>query len=296
MKIKIILPIILLMAVCAAHADSPNGFAFLKISPDVRCGAMGDAGVVLGDASAGSYYNPALLGAEGSNGVTFAHNNWIVDTKVNFLEAHFNKPYIHWGVNVLSTGVDDIEIRSTPSPEPAAVIDSRNLCLGANLAYTFYDKLSLGMGVKYVEEKIYYESSGGWLFDFGAFCNIGDYRIGASVHNIGGVSEMDYEKPQVPMTFRAGAGIVKDLGIAGEIQLGGGLNMVRDEPLRGNIGMEWSPVDIVSFRGGYLIGYDERSYTLGVGLNYKRLGFDFAYIPFDSDLGNTNRFGFRIDF
>ena len=280
----------------AVFADAPNGLAFLKIGTDVRSSAMGDIGVVAGKPASASFYNPALLATTDKSGLTFAHNRWIVDTKMNFLEAHFTSP-IHWGMNLISTGVDDIEIRKSPSPEPISTIDSRDLSLGINLAYNIGQRLSVGMGVKYLEEKIFYETSDGWAFDFGANFRFHDHLFaGASVTNLGRMSKMDNQRPELPTTYRAGIAWLWDMGSLGAVLFGAGFNTVREESMRGNFGVEWTPIETISLRGGYLLGYDERTYTAGIGLNYGKFGFDFAYTPFKSDLGNSQRFGLTLDF
>ena len=295
--IKTIATIFLVLIICiAAVADAPNGLAFLKISPDVRSSAMGEAGVSAGDQRAASYYNPALLELGEQRGLSFAHHTWIMDTKVNYLELHIPGK-INFGLNILSTGVDDIEVRSTPSPEPVGYVDSEDLAAGMILSYSVNKSLSFGVNIKYIHEHLYYESTNGFAVDMGTLYKYSDrLNFGASVSNLGEMDEMLNEKPALPMTGRIGLSYLLPFSENNSLLLAGGVNYIRDEEMRGNIGIEWKPVEIIAVRGGYLLNYDERSFTAGFGLKWKNLGLDFAYVPFDSDLGDVKRFGFYLDF
>lgn len=277
-------------------ADAPNGLAFLKISPDVRSSAMGETGVVAGDQRAASFYNPALLALADKRGISFAHHRWIVDTQVNFLEIHFTS-LLNVGFNILSTGVDDIEVRPTPSPQPTSYIDSRDLSLGMNLSYSVNPNFHLGLNAKFIHEHILYENTDGFALDFGVLYKFNERTVmGASVSNLGGMNEMLNEKPDLPLTGRIGLSYLFPLKSAGSALLAGGVNYIRDEEVRGNFGLEWQPVELIALRGGYMFNYDERGITAGFGLQWKQFGFDFAFVPFDSDLGEVKRFGFYLEF
>ena len=289
--------ILFLSVICTSVlADAPNGLAFLKISPDVRSSAMGETGVSAGDQKAAGYYNPGLLGFGGQRGVSFAHHSWILDTKVNYLELHIPGK-INVGLNILSTGVDDIEVRSTPSPDPTGYVDSEDLAAGMLLSYSLKENLTFGVNLKYIHEHIYYEDTNGFAIDAGTVFQYSDeLTFGASLMNLGKMDKMLEETPDLPMTVRTGASYLLQFSENNSLLLAGGINFIRDEEIRGNLGIEWKPVDMVAFRGGYLLNYDERSFTAGIGLNWKNLGLDFAYVPFDSDLGDVKRFGFYLDF
>ena len=286
----------LLLIFTLSFADAPNGLAFLKISPEVRTSGMGETGVSAGDQRAASFYNPALLGSGGGRGLSFAHHAWILDTKVNYLELHIPGK-INLGLNILSTGVDDIEVRATPSPEPTAYVDSKDLAAGMILSYSLNKCLTFGINLKYIHEHLYYESTNGFALDIGSIYKYSEkLTFGASVVNIGKMDEMLNEKPSLPLTGRIGASFMIPFNDSNVLLLAGGINYVHDEEMRGNIGLEWKSMDMIALRGGYLLNYDERSFTAGIGLKWKNLGFDFAYVPFDSDLGDAKRIGFFLDF
>ena len=47
-------------------------------------------------------------------------------------------------------------------------------------------------------------------------------------------------------------------------------------------------------RAGYAAGYDTRSWSAGFGIGVNRFEFDYAFVPYDDDLGDTHRFGLLI--
>jgi len=288
--------VVILFFAVNCFADAPNGLAFLKISPDVRSSGMGETGVAAGDQRAASYYNPALLGLMDSRGLSFTHHQWIQDVGVNFLEAHF-KSKVNFGFFVVSTGVEDIEIRTNPTQEPLSYVDSRDLALGMDLSYMIMPNLHLGFGAKYIYEHVYSDYTDGFAFDIGAFYSvIENLDFGVSVNNIGAMSEMYNEKPTLPLTARFGGAYRFSAGSAGSIVIAAGGNYVNEEEFRGNFGLEYVPIDLIAIRAGYLYNYDDRALTAGIGLRWKNLGLDFAYVPFENDLGDVQRFGFYLNF
>ncbi|MBC8279118.1 MAG: PorV/PorQ family protein [FCB group bacterium] len=291
-------PVILIVLALAvsSFAQAPNGLAFLKITPDVRSAAMGETGAYAGNQPAISV-NPAMLAGVSGRMVAFSHQQWIVDTQINYLQAMFENGYANIAFSALSTGVDDIEVRTTPSPQPESYIDSKDLMFGMTAARSFGDKLGFGITAKYIQEHIYYQDTGGFAVDFGAVYQYSTRLVlGASVLHLGKMSAMENVEPELPLTAAFGAAYNLKLENAGDFTLALGGNFVREEDLRGNLGVEYRPLEIIALRAGYLVNYDERGMTAGLGLNWNNLSFDYAYVPFDNDLGDTQKFGFAFRF
>ena len=280
----------------SAFADAPNGLAFLKICTDVRTAAMGEAGVAAGNPASASFYNPALLAHTGENGLGFSHHRWIQDIKMNHLFAYF-KTGVRVGISALATGVNDIEIRSTPSPEPIELTDSYDISVGLHLAYPVTSRFGIGFAAKFLNEHIYYADTQGFAFDFGASYLITDrLRVAAALMNAGQMNELDQVKPYLPWTVRTGAAYELPLDDWGTLQAAGEVRYIREEDVRGGVGLEWRPRDLIALRGGYLAGYDERGMTLGLGLYFSHFRLDYAYVPVGDDLGTANRFGLTVVF
>lgn len=47
----------------------------------------------------------------------------------------------------------------------------------------------------------------------------------------------------------------------------------------------------LSLRAGYQTGYDEKNFSFGLGITYRNFHLDYAFVPYQSDLGSAHRFG-----
>jgi hypothetical protein len=47
-------------------------------------------------------------------------------------------------------------------------------------------------------------------------------------------------------------------------------------------------------RFGYKNGYDVQGVTMGLGVGWKSLRFDYAYLPIDYELGDAHRFSLSL--
>ena len=61
------------------------------------------------------------------------------------------------------------------------------------------------------------------------------------------------------------------------------------------IGLEYKPIEMLSFRGGYQSSNDENDISFGVGVEQFGLVFDYAYEPFGR-LGDIQRMTVRYSF
>jgi hypothetical protein len=55
-------------------------------------------------------------------------------------------------------------------------------------------------------------------------------------------------------------------------------------------GGEYLIKEVLYLRAGYQTGYDNRGLSAGAGFVYKEFRIDYAFVPYQSDLGNSHRF------
>lgn len=60
------------------------------------------------------------------------------------------------------------------------------------------------------------------------------------------------------------------------------------------MGMEYNYRRLVSVRAGYKANYDVQGATLGFGVVYRNLRFDYAYMPIESVFGDIHRFSINV--
>ncbi len=296
MKHTIYLTAAILGLVNLSWGEAPTGLAFLKIIPDVRSAGMGETGGFAGDELSGGS-NPAAMAGIDQRVVAFSHLNWIQDVDLNYIQAAIPTKYLPVGFFVLSTGVDNIEVRTMPSPQPESYIDTKDLAMGLTLAKQIESRISVGVNLAYIHEHIYYEDTDGLSWDVGGMYRLSDnLRVGASVLHLGKMSAMLAQRPELPTTVNFGGEYCFKAEKAGVITVAAGGNIVRDEDMRGNLGVEWQPIALIALRAGYLFNYDDRGLTVGLGAVWKNFRFDYAFTPFGNELGDVQRFGVGVEF
>lgn len=300
--------LVLILPATVISQAGETGLAFLKIGSDARTIAMGEAGVSTANDAASAYWNPGLL-PHSAGGVVFTHNEWIQDVNYDFFAAKFQGGLGHVAVQVLFTGVSGIEHRVIPSDEPISVFDSHDFAAGLSYGRNITDELSAGVTLKYAYEKIFDETVHGLGLDVGAVFDLGARLenpllnnrlvVAAAIKNIGRTGDFGAERVGFPANVRVGVSYDAWSNPA----KGDGLQIAVEEikyfedNFRTNCGAEYRLRDLVFLRAGYQFGYDARSYSVGIGLKtMKKIKVDYAFVPFDNDLGSPHIFTVGFDF
>jgi hypothetical protein len=194
--------------------------------------------------------------------------------------------------------VDDIELRTVPGPA-IGTFNARNASIGLSGSYALNSSLSAGVTVKYLYEKIYVYDASGLAFDFGGvYRTPWDVTLALAVNNLGSVSELDKEASTLPACVRGGAAYERDLE-----QLDSRLTLSTDivsftseQKSHVHVGAELTYKETFSARAGYQSGYDAKGFSAGVGIRYDIVSLDYAFVPFEVDLGTTHTFSIGINF
>lgn len=275
----------------AARADEGStGMAFLRLGVGSRSLAMGETGGALAGDPSLLHYNPATIASVSPAAITFMHRSWIQGTSVEHLAGASRFGSLSLGFSVYSVSVDDIEVRDVPGP-PVATFAARNAAFGITAAYPWSERLSVGVTVKYLYEKILVEDAGGIGFDLGAaYRASAGLRLGASILNLGSMSELATQASALPRMLRAGAMVERELegtplSVAGAVDF---LAPLGDGSSHLHVGGEATAYGAVSVRAGYQTGYEARGLTVGTGVRHGIVGVDYAFMPSKYDLGATH--------
>jgi hypothetical protein len=154
-------------------------------------------------------------------------------------------------------------------------------------ARKIYEDVSIGTTFKGIYEKLWVNTLKGYAFDFGLnYIPVSALSVSAVVDNIG--PTMHYgidnaERIRLPFMVKIGSSYTyQNLLFCAE------LRKAIDEVLRGNIGLELSPLPQLSLRMGYRIKYDTENFSAGLGLNYKNYKIDYAFVPMRLNLGSCH--------
>jgi hypothetical protein len=291
---------ILIVGVSAAFSQAGNtGFSFLKVGVGGRAMAMGEAYTAIADDPTAVFYNPADLTLANNAQVMLMHRSWIQDTQTDFLGAQTSVGDFSFGFGINATSVNDIEYREVPGAA-LGTFDSHNASIAFAAAYSFDSTLAVGAAVQYLYEKIFADEASGYGLNFGIVYTtpLDGIRLGASIDNLGSSGVLVEEATTLPEVIRAGAGktqeldaIHSDLTVSAEVVSYTGENLTHEQ-----FGAELLYEHKFAMRAGYQTNYEAKSISAGVGVKLGMLNVDYAYVPFQYDLGTTNTLSLGFSF
>lgn len=282
-----------------AQSAGKTGLAFLKHGFGARNIAMGDFGAAgVNDVSAFNY-NPAQLVRSGGSELIFNHNEIITDVRSETFAAGFYLFGIPFAAGINTTSVNDIEIRETPG-DPSSTFNAHYFYGSLSTGFYLSDNLSAGFGVKYLYEGMLTYKANGFAVDFGASYTglIEGLEIGASFRNIGSMDELKSESTKLPGDLRIGAAYGFDVPeLKGDVSFVGGYQKYVDtDDNHLHLGGEFSYKKAAALRLGYQFGYESKGITAGAGFYYSGFTFDYAFVPYDYDLGNSHIISIKYNF
>ncbi len=292
MKNKIIILLILITADLHAQGTGSNGLSFLKIGFGARNVAMGDLGVTSANDITSVNYNPAIITKIKGNQIFISHNQWIQDATSEMLGVNFGLFGLPFAFSINTTNISGFEIRTKPSLEPDATFDIHYFYTSISTGFLLLENLTFGTTLKFLYENILSDEATGYGIDFGLFyqTNVKGLTTGLSLKNIGAMNELRNKATKLPVDLRFGVGYEFNVEqIKSQITFTSGVQKYLD--LDDNhfiLGSEIFYDKIFALRFGYMSGYESRGITLGAGLFWNNLNFDYAFAPFAYGLGNAH--------
>src|SRR5258706_12604883 len=119
------------------------------------------------------YHNAAALSLAPSSQLLLTHNEWIQDTRTEYIAGKAAMSKLTLGLSLNSTSVNNIEIRDHPGPSQGT-FDSHNAAVGISGAYMVDSSLSIGANrpctpLKFLYEKILVNEASGFGLDLGGW-------------------------------------------------------------------------------------------------------------------------------
>jgi hypothetical protein len=316
MKIKLLTFLITTFLISygwTADKVGTTSFQFLKIKPDARSAAMGNAFVSVANSANAVFWNPGALTRAQNIEFSGSYYDYFVDVNLSAFAASI--PLGNWGtigVQVMLWDYGSIEVTSVASQGwndsytqfnpglTGETINPSSQCFGLTFARELTDKFSFGMTAKAASEDLVKEKESAILFDGGLLYRTGfrSLYLAASVRNFG--SDVTYinESYPLPQTFTFGFSTLlidseSPFLLASDWQrllVAYDVSHPRDYDQQHNMGIEYVLLDIVALRAGYKFNYDEETMTYGAGLYIRGLRFDYAYEPFGEILDSVHKF------
>ncbi len=290
----------LVLAALAPHAAlaaaGETGFTFLKLGVGARAMGMGSAYVALADDPTAVYWNPAgLAGVKGAE-LSLMHNEWIQDFRQEF--AAVSTPLGHGALGLGFSGFYTSELEKRD--DTGTLIGHfgfNDVSASANYARKFGPDFAGGIGLKYIREMIDQEDATTFAFDLGGryFDEKSGLSVGAAVQNIGGDAKFDKEAFSLPTTMRAGVALTRGISRwQGRGAFSAEIRKSSKDDTRLHVGGEFEYKERFALRAGAKFGYDDQDVSFGLGVKQNRFGFDYALVPFSSNLGTTHFFSLNL--
>ncbi len=274
--------------------------SFLGISVGPRATAMGGAFTAIADDATSLYYNPGGMSRSGKSQFVFAYTNWLVDTDFSWIGLVFNFDGTNaLGVSLTQLNYGEDDVTTVADPEGTGERWGANdFSAALSYARNLTDRFSIGGNVKYVQEKLWNESSTAFALDVGLLyiTDFNDMRIGMSISNFGTdlrmdgkdllkrvdidpetighneniVSKLKTDDWPLPLFFRVG--LAMDVIRSDNFSFTTAVDAVRpsDNSEILNVGGELKFNNLLYLRGGYKSLFrdeSEEGLTLGLGLN-----------------------------
>ncbi len=293
-----------------------TSFQFLKVMPDARSTAMGEAYSSIAKGSDGMYWNPAAMMRSSGISANLSRVDYIFDTGHFGASVSYTLRGFAFGLTFMNVDYGDIEVTDVAhlgylpdgSYNPGLtgeVIQPGAMLAGLGMAQRLTNKFSYGLSMKYVREDMVVADLSLLMWDMGILYETGfkSIALAATMRNFGPqVEYFDYSYP-LPQTMNIGISthlVGKDdplLMDSGNHRLLVAFDLVqpRDYDQQYNAGLEYVFMDLVALRCGYKMNYDTEGLTFGAGLNLKGFSIDYSYNTYGEFLSDVHRFSFSFN-
>ncbi|MCK9279422.1 MAG: PorV/PorQ family protein [Melioribacteraceae bacterium] len=290
---KLLVILLLAATITSAQSAGATGLSFLKLGSGARNIGIADFGSMNGNDISNYFYNPALIALNNTTRFSFTHNQQLFDLGSSSISVASNVWGLPLALNVNTTSVDNIEIRSQSGPA-TATFNANFFAATLGSGFKFDDNLSAGIAIKFIYEEMLNQDASGLGFDFGIVYKgfVENLSLGTSLRNIGSMSELAKESTNLPSDFRFGGEYSYPLESAklNLIGLAGFQKYLEEDNSHIHTGLEVIYDDFFAIRGGYITGYESKSLTAGFGVQWKGFKIDYAYVPFEYGLGDNTSF------
>lgn len=299
------------LATFAGDAGSASA-SFLKFSPGPRGTGMGEAYTSVTEDAYSVYWNPAGLGGVEGGEVAATYNASFEDVSHQYLAAAYPLRY----GSTLGFSLSRLSVA------PFQGYDAQGFKTGkvssTDLAAGFYygrvilkdeierPVLNIGAGIKLISEKLDSASANTGALDLGVIYYIRpnnywmkkmqaqEFRVGASVKNIGPGLKFDKRSSPLPLSATLGGSWHSHPGGGSSLIISLDQTLSKDEKYYAALGAEYLAFQIISFRAGYRTGQDIGSgIRVGVGFKLSFVNIDYSMSPF-GELGAMHKLGLSM--
>jgi len=296
---KIILTLILInvMFVLSADTSGEYGWQMLKISSGVDCAAQGGVGAFSAGDAFGFVNHPTAGLLNRNKVISLSQNYWIFDTTLNsgaYSNSQGSKSF-GFAYRYLDYGefdnYDDVG-------NLIGEYHPMDMVVTMNFGYRITPDHYAGINVNALYEKILTSSSYGVSFDLGYtyLTPFKGIQLNVVIKNLGKTSKMDLENIDLPISAELGISRKSEIAsllLSYELKA---IKNIDDDNLKAVFGVRCDLNRKFNIKAGYKTNYDAESFSVGFGVDLKKIYFNYAFIPFSSEIDDVHVFGLTYKF
>jgi hypothetical protein len=276
------------------------GADFLSTEIPARPAGMAGAFAAYHDDATAFLWNPAALAYTQDPSVSATQFNSIVDTtfdQASYIQPlNFGKTAGGLGLGVQYDTTSNL-VETDLQGNNLGEIDNHDLVLQTGYGFMLGPQLSLGLGLKGFSSQLAEYQSEGYAVDLGMQSVITSrLDLGISFVNLGEEEAYDSQSDPLPAMLRiALRWLMVD---SPEVMIQSGVEIDKpwttSDPILVDLGAEYWLEKIIAFRAGWIFGADTGNLTLGAGIKWNGLSFDYAYVDM-GDIGISQRFSISAE-
>ncbi len=299
-RITLLIALTVLVSYVIAHPveiEANYGWKMLTIPSVPSVAGMAGTGSFV-SCDAASFIQQPTAGLVGNiNSVSGSQQNWIFGTKLNTLAINKSSYVNSFGFALKVLDYGDMKARDITG-EIIGEFHPLDLNLVFNYAQRITPNIYTGINLLLLYQKIESHSSTGIAFDYGLtyFTPKQGLDFHFALKHFGVTTKVNHERIKLPYTPEISLSYdfpnhIHDLYIETVL-----LKHPDDSNLKARIGSRINLNQMLSIRFGYLVNYDKQDITAGLGLEWRRMSFDYAYLPFKDDIDDAHSFGISYRF
>lgn len=230
-------------------------------------------------------WNPAGLASLKNKQLAVMHNSLPEDINQEYVSfgmpiinsnSKYN-PYIALTLNFGKYGDESITTYSKPYGTGSS-FDGSDLMINLSFAKKFDEKILAGINGKYLKQELYNYDGSAFAVDLGMIMKLSEnLSVGAGIYNIGSRIKFISESEEIPLQLKTGL----SLKISDYLLTNGDVIYTKDENIDMAVGFEVKFLKMLAARAGFnTVNEAGSGLTLGLGLNFDNINFDYAYEPY----------------
>jgi len=230
------------------------------------------------------------------NSVSGAKTSWIFDTSLSNIAINSSSHRNSFGFVFRSIDYGRIDSRDETG-EIIGEYHPLELNLGFNYAHRLTPNLFGGANLILLYQKLESSTSVGFATDYGVIylTPIEGLNLNLALKHVGLTEKGDVERIKLPIAPEAGLSYIYPVSYL-KLYLDVSLIKYSDDKLKLNTGGMVRINDMLDLRMGYLVNSDTQSMTTGLGLQWRRIAFDYAFLPSKNEVENSNSFSITYKF